>query len=132
MRNCHLYKRYNKYRNQKIVSWGMKFDSTKEARRYNELSMLEKAGIISDLQRQKKYVLIPTQREPDQKGPRGGIKKGKVIEKECSYYADFVYKENGKVIVEDVKGYRGGGAYEVFKIKRKLMLQVYGIRIKEV
>jgi hypothetical protein len=54
--------------------------------------------------------------------------KRKCIERECSYVADFVYYVNGQQIVEDTKGYRT----PEYKIKRKLMLSVYGIRIKEV
>ena len=106
-----------KYHNTKTTLNGMKFDSKKEMRRWQELSLMEKAGAITDLQRQVKYVLIPSQRI-----------NGKVAEKEISYYADFVYKENGRTVVEDVKGYRT----DVYKIKRKLMLYTYGIKIREV
>jgi len=111
----------------------MVFDSKKEYRRYLELKTMEEAEVISELKRQVKYVLIPAQREPDTIGKRGGKIKGKLIERECSYVADFVYKDSqGNTVVEDVKGYRGGGAYEIFKIKRKLMLYLKNIRIKEV
>ena len=110
----------------------MVFDSKKEARRYYELLLQQKAGMISGLERQKKFVLIPTQREPDIIGARGGRHPGKVIEKECAYIADFVYQVQGQTVVEDVKGYRAGGAYTVFTIKRKLMLERYGIRILEI
>lgn len=114
--------------NQKITVGGITYDSQKEYKRHLELLVLERAGVISDLRFQVKYVLIPTQREPDTVGVRGGIKKGKLIEKECSYYADFVYKdENGREIVEDCKGFRE----EHYLIKRKLMLYIHGIRIKE-
>lgn len=122
----------NKYRSKKIEVDGMTFDSRKEYRRWCELSLLERAGKITDLQRQIKYVLIPTQYEPPTVGKNGALKRGKVIERECSYVADFVYIENGNLVVEDVKGYKGGGAYSVFTIKRKLMLYVHGIRIKEI
>lgn len=118
----------SKYHNKKVVVDGKTFDSRKEAKRFTELSLLEKAGVISDLQRQVKFVLIPTQREPDTVGARGGIKKGKVIEKECAYIADFVYQENGTKVVEDTKGVRT----KDYIIKRKLMLYVHRIRIKEV
>lgn len=64
--------------------------------------------------------------------PRGKIKLGNVIERECAYIADFVFEQDGKTIVEDVKGYRGGPAYSLYTIKRKLMLEKYGIRIREV
>ena len=106
----------------------MTFDSLKEYRRFVELSQLEKAGEITDLQRQVEFVLIPAQREPDTIGKRGGIKKGKTIEQKCSYVADFVYNENGKPVVEDTKGFRT----KDYIIKRKLMLCVHGVRIKEI
>lgn len=116
------YKVKSKYNNQKIVVDGRIFDSKKEALRWRQLKSLEKIHAISDLQRQVKYTLIPSQKDEN----------GKVIEQKCSYIADFVYRQNGQTVVEDVKGYRKGGAYAVFAIKRKLMLQKYGIRVKEV
>lgn len=122
----------SKYLNKKITFAGETFDSKKELRRYHELMLLEKAGKITGLERQKKYVLIPAQKEPNSVGVRGGIRFGKTLEKECAYIADFVYQENGQTVVEDVKGYKKGGAYAVFTIKRKLMLERYGIRVKEV
>lgn len=117
-----------KYRNKKKKIDGILFHSTKEANRYCELKMLEKAGEISNLQRQVKYVLIPAQREPDTVGARGGVKKGKLIERECAYMADFVYEQNGETVVEDTKGFRT----TEYVIKRKLMLKVHGIRIREI
>ena len=125
-----------KYHNKKIKVDGIIFDSKKEAVRYKELKMLEKAGIIHDVQRQVKYILIPAQYEHTGeiyvKGKdKGKPKKGKLIERECAYYADFVYIENGETVVEDVKGYRDGQAYNLFTIKRKLMLYVHNIKIKE-
>ena len=127
-------KKKNKYNAKKVEFDGLTFDSQKEVLRYKELCSLCSEGIISNLQRQVKYILIPTQREPAQIGPRGGIKPGKLIENECSYLADFVYtvNETGETVVEDVKGYKKGEAYKVFTIKRKLMLFVYGIQVKEV
>jgi len=117
-----------KFGNKKIEIDGKQFDSKKEYLRFMELSLLEKAGAIQNLKTQVKYVLIPTQREPDTIGKRGGIKKGKVIESECSYIADFEYEENGVKVVEDTKGFRT----KDYIIKRKLMLYIHGIRIKEV
>ena len=110
------------------------FDSMKEMQRFIELRYMEQAGLISDLQRQVKFVLIPAQREPDTVGKRGGVIKGRLIEHECAYIADFVYFDNEKqqTIVEDAKGCKDGGAYALFVIKRKLMLERYGIKIKEV
>lgn len=119
---------YRKYHNKKTTVNGLNFDSKKEAKRYIELKTLEGKGEISELQMQVKFTLIPAQREPDTVGKRGGLHKGKVIEKECSYIADFVYVKNGQVIVEDTKGFRT----PEYIIKRKLMLYLYGIRIVEI
>ena len=120
----------NKYNAKSVEYDGLKFDSQKEALRYKELDYLLSEGIITDLKRQVKYLLIPAQREPATVGKRGGVKQGKLIEHECSYIADFVYTvvESGETIVEDTKGMRT----KDYVIKRKLMLFVYGIRIKEI
>lgn len=101
----------------------------REYNRYLELLHLQTEHKITDLQRQVKYILIPAQREPDTVGKRGGIKKGKLLERECAYYADFVYKlaDTGTLIVEDTKGMRT----KEYIIKRKLMLYIHGIKIKE-
>lgn len=108
----------SKYNSKKTVVDGQQFDSKKEARRYQELLLLEKAWEIKNLSRQVKFVLIPSQRDEN----------GKVVERECSYKADFTYEEGIKTVVEDVKGYRT----KEYIIKRKLMLYQYGIRIREV
>ena len=122
-----------KYRNEKVrTKDGETYDSRKEFRRAKELELLERAGEISNVRRQVKYILIPAQRGPEEIGPRGGKRPGPLLERECSYVADFVYEENGETVVEDVKGYREGQAYNVFVIKRKLMLWIHGIRVKEV
>lgn len=104
----------NKYRNVRYKG----FDSKKEAKRYEELMAMQNSGLISDLQTQVKFKLIPSQRID-----------GKVVEREVSYKADFVYYREGQMIVEDVKGYIRTPEYI---IKRKLMLSVYGIRVTEV
>lgn len=111
-----------KYKNKKIVVNGIQFDSQKEAKRYQELKLLEDAGEITKLERQVKFDLLPNQKDSN----------GKVVERKVQYIADFVYIKNGKVCVEDVKGYREGGAYRVFVIKRKLMLYRFGLVVKEI
>ena len=117
-----------KYRNRKIERDGMTFDSKKEYNRWVELSLMEKAGEINELQRQVKLTLIPPQREPDIIGKRGGVKKGKLLEHEVSYIADFVYRDkDGKWIVEDTKGFRT----PEYIIKRKMLLFLWGIKITE-
>jgi hypothetical protein len=109
----------------------MEFDSLQEYRRFRELCLLERAGRVTGLQRQVKFVLIPTQYERFERysqktGKR--LKDGiRTLEQECSYIADFVYTEDGKQVVEDTKGFRTAD----YKIKRKLMLWVHGIQIKE-
>lgn len=120
-----------KYHNHKIERDGEKFDSTKEYRRWCELKIMERAGMIHGLTRQKKFVLIPAQREPDTVGKRGGIHKGKLIERECAYYADyFYYDKDGNAVVEDVKS--EATKTEQYIIKRKLLLKEYGIQIREI
>lgn len=117
-----------KYHSQQITVGGKAFDSVKEGTRYSELVLAERAGEISELKCQVPFELIPTQREPSKVGPRGGVKKGKLIEQACVYIADFVYKDkSGAIIVEDTKGCRTPD----YIIKRKLMLYVHNIRIKE-
>ena len=112
-----------KYNNKKITIDGITYDSKKEYLRHQALLLLEKAELISDLQRQVKFELIPTQRID-----------GKVVERPISYIADFVYRKDGGLVVEDVKGYRdpASAGYAKFVIKRKLMLWIHGIRITEV
>lgn len=110
----------NKYGAKKIVVNGETFDSRMEAWRWRELRILQRYGEIDGLQRQVKYVLIPAQRDDS----------GHVIERPVSYIADFVYRDarTGEQVVEDVKGART----KDYIIKRKLMMWVHGIRIKEV
>ena len=114
--------------NKKVTINGITFDSQKEARRYNELRLLEMAGEIRDLRTQVEFELIPAQYEPDTIGPRGGIRKGKCIERACKYIADFTYyTKDGEYVVEDCKGFRE----EDYRIKRKIALYLLHIRIKE-
>lgn len=125
-----------KYNNQKIVIDGIAFDSRREAHRYRELKMLERAGEISELELQKRFDLIPAQYESYARyGKRGQrLKDGRrCVEKGVVYVADFAYKDKGgNAVVEDTKGMRKGTAYDVFVLKRKLMLYLHGIRIREV
>ena len=122
----------NKYNAKRFVADGETFDSKREYRRYLFLIHLVDTGQIKNLCRQVEYELIPIQREPDIITKTGKHKPGRVIERKCSYIADFQYEQDGETVVEDVKGYRRGGAYAVFTIKRKLMLEKYGIRVLEV
>lgn len=123
----------SKYGSRKVTVDGITFDSKKEAVRYRQLKLLERAGEISDLRLQVKYVLIPAQYEHPHSMTKAG--RGKCLERECSYVADFVYNVpliDGQKpwipIVEDTKGFKT----EAYKIKRKLMLHIHGIRIREV
>lgn len=111
-------KRGQKYSNQRIVDKdGQKFDSKAEMKFWFHLVIRQKAKEISGLSRQVSYELIPAQKRPD-----GGI------ERACNYVADFVYQENGKTVVADTKG----PVTPVWIMKRKLMLFVHGIQVKEI
>jgi len=109
----------NKFGARKTTVDGITFDSAREARRYAELRILERAGAITDLRRQVPFELIPSQR-------RGG----KVVERPVKYVADFVYTERGEDVVEDVKS--PATRTKEYVIKRKLMLWEFGIQVREV
>jgi len=110
----------SKYHSKKIVVDGITFDSEREARRYGELMALRLAGEIRDLELQKSFELIPVQRDSE----------GRVVERAVRYKADFYYYDNRRrcFVVEDTKGFKT----DDYIIKRKLMLYVHGIRIKEI
>lgn len=121
-----------KYRNRKVTIDGITFDSKHEADRYRQLRALLTAGQISHLELQKKFVLVPAQYETfDRYGKNGKpLKDGKkCVEKEVAYYADFTYiTARGEYVVEDAKGVRT----KDYIIKRKLMLFIHDIKVKEV
>lgn len=100
---------YNKYKAIKTEVDGVKFDSRKEARRYQDLKLMEKSGAISELTLQ-----------PNFRIEFNGVKI-------CDYRADFKYIENGKEIFEDSKGMKT----PVYKLKKKLVFALYGVEILE-
>lgn len=106
----------SKYRNKKVEYKGIRFDSKKEYIRYLVLEDMQRKGEISGLQVQVPFVLVPP------------FHLNNIKYKGIRYIADFVYKKDGKVIVEDTKGYRT----DVYKIKRKLMAYMHKIEIKEI
>ena len=104
----------NKYGAERVGSHASK----KEHKRAGQLKLMQMAGEISNLREQVSFELIPAQRD----------KVGSLIERSCRYIADFVYNDKqGNLVVEDTKGVRT----KEYRIKRKLMLQVHGIQIKE-
>lgn len=106
----------NKYHNFRFTVNGKTFDSKKEAKRYSELVDLKERGAIKNLKTQVKFELIPKQDG----------------ERACSYIADFVYRDaENNLVVEDVKGSKKT-LTDSYKIKKKLMLNVHGIRIREI
>ena len=109
-------KKENKYHNTKIEYNGIKFDSIKEKNRYVGLKQLEDLGIIKDLKLQVKFELQPSYQY-----------NGETI-RAINYYADFTYKEDGKLIVEDTKGFRT----KEYLIKKKMLLYKYDIDFREV
>lgn len=108
----------SKYNSRKVKTPDGTFDSMKECNRWCELKLLQRAGKISNLQRQVKYTILPCQRD---------AVTGKVIERELTYVADFVYQRGSETVVEDVKGFKT----QEYKVKKKLMLWFHGIRITE-
>lgn len=127
----------SKYGAKKCQYKGIVFDSQREMHRYQELEEKLRAGEIKDLQLQKKFELIPSQVDPDapieyyKKGPKKGQQKpGPVLEAPCCYIADFFYYSvpEKQYICEDSKGMRT----KEYNIKRKLMLYVHKIKIREV
>lgn len=123
----------NKYSAKKVIYDGKVFDSRKEAKRYAELRLLERAGQIKNLELQKRFELIPAQYEKTNEvylrgEKKGQPKQGRCIEQSVVYVADFCYIENGRQVVEDTKGMKT----KDYIIKRKLMLYIHGIRIREV
>lgn len=102
-------KKKPKYGNRKKVIDGIEFASTKEALRYQDLALMQSGGQINMLRRQVPYPIY--------------IKGQKI----CDWLADFVYLENGRVIVEDSKGHKT----DVYKLKKKMVEAEYGFRILE-
>ena len=98
-----------KYHNKKIKTEDGTFDSKYEYEEWCRLKLLERGGVIRNLMRQVPYVLIPT------------IRTTAGTLKQITYYADFVYEENGIVCMVDTKGYET----EVFKIKKRLLINQY-------
>ena len=101
-----------KYKNCKAEIDGIVFDSKREAERYRKLKLMQFSGMISGLELQKEFELIPKQ-----KGERA-----------VKYRCDFYYLKDGNPIVEDVKGMKT----KDYIIKRKLMLFIHGIRVIEI
>lgn len=106
-----------KYGNRKTTVGQRTFDSAKEARRYQQLCLAEKAGAIRNLQMQVRRELIPAQ-----------YINGRCAERAVTYTSDFEYDTDSGHTVEDVKGMRT----KEYVIKRKLMLYIHGIRITEI
>lgn len=107
----------SKYLNKKTIIDGITFDSKREAKRYSELRLLERSGHIDTLTLQPKFTIFPSQRRDDGKA-----------ERPCVYIADFMYRENGAFVVEDVKGMKT----PEYIVKRKAMLAIHGISVREI
>ena len=103
---------YSKYKAKKVIVDGITFDSKKEARRYQELKLLERAGVIKDLSLQPNFLL------------QDKFQYKEKTERKIEYIADFQYYviKDKKWVIEDVKGYKT----DVYKLKRKLFLKRYG------
>lgn len=108
----------NKYRNKKIVCDDIKFDSKKEANYYLKLKMLQKTGVIKNLELQKEFILQPS------------FKLNNKTYRKIAYKADFSYvtDDDDKLHVVDVKGFKT----DVYLLKKKMLAYKYGIEIEEV
>lgn len=111
----------NKYGNKKVKAFGLIFDSQKEYARYQELLLLQRAKAIENLQLQVSFTLVPSVKFSSEKRAKRAI---------C-YIADFVYWQDGKQIVEDVKS-SFTRENPVYRIKKHLMMWVHGIEIREI
>ena len=111
----------SKFKNKKVELNGLTFDSKKEARRYNELKLLECGGYISGLELQKSFVLAESVKFENEPRAKPAVR----------YVADFVYIENGKMVVEDVKS-SATKSLPVYRLKKHLMKSFHGIDIKEI
>ena len=119
-----------KYGNNKIKNAFGTYDSELEWSRFIFLSNRQKEGEITNLRRQVEYLLIPAQYGTEIKHLKTKDKEVRVLlERPCSYIADFVYERNGKTIVEDCKGAKAI-ITETAKIKKKLLLWVHGIELR--
>lgn len=112
--------KWSKYGNRKTYVGEILFDSAHEAKRYTELKLMERAGEIRELRLQVPYELIPQLKDEN----------GKVVYRATHYVADFVYVDarTGRTVVEDAKGY----VTDAYRLKRKMMMWIYDIRIVEV
>ena len=119
---------YRKYRNKKVEYEGLVFDSIKEKKRYCELQLLQRQGVISDLRLQVAYELLPAIYEEITIQLKTKTKtQRKLVQRATTYVADFVYVKDGKTIVEDTKGFRT----KEYELKKKMMRSLLGIEIHE-
>lgn len=123
-----VFRSKSKYASEKTVLDGITFDSRKEARRYAMLRLMEKKGLITNLQRQVPFDLAPAQYVDVVRHLKTKDKTVQVmVRRPMRYIADFTYYENGRYIVEDTKGFRT----DEYKKKKNLMRRIYEIEIKE-
>ena len=119
----------HKFNNKKMSTPDGEFDSKGEWQRWLVLKEAQDQGEISDLRRQVKYRLIPTQYKAVEVKLKTKTKVvQRVAEHEISYKADFVYEKDGETIVEDYKGYPN----DRWPYVKKMMLFFHGIAIREV
>lgn len=123
-----------KYKNKKVEHNGVTFDSKKERDRYLVLKDAENKGLISNLERQVKFILVPAIRETyvEQLKTKERTKE-RTIQKAITYTCDFAYFRDGEYVVEDVKASPKQSALDKsYVLKKKMMLAFHGIFIKEV
>lgn len=134
MRSIFKREKGQKYKNKKIEIDGIKFDSTKEGKRYLVLKQALYDGKIQDLKLQVKHELIPSIKEEYVEHLKTKDKvKTRTLQLPITYTCDFQYIKNGELVVEDVKASPKMAALDkVYLLKRKMMFALKGIKIKEV
>lgn len=121
-----------KYNNTKVEFDGIKFDSKKEMQRYLVLKTAEENGLISNLQLQVRFELIPAVREEYIEHLKTKDKiKTRTLQHPITYTCDFQYVKNGEIIIEDVKASPKMLPKE-YSLKKKMMFALKGIKIKEI
>lgn len=120
---------YRKYNNKRVEYDGRVFDSLKEYRRYRDLKLMQRSGLISDLHLQVPFELVPAVYDEVEVQLKTKVKmEKKCVQRSIRYIADFVYMKDGKMIVEDTKGFRT----KEYELKKKMMRALLGVEIKEI
>lgn len=132
MRRLPFNQKKSKYRNEKVTFQGISFDSKKELQRYLFLLDAERRGVISDLQRQVKFELIPaiTEEYVEHLKTKDKIKT-RTLQLSVTYICDFTYIKDGQMVIEDVKSSPSMLTKE-YQLKKKMLYAIHRLSIREI